>query len=110
MKTWMIKQSLVALTTILSTLGVNAAMAISSGADIYKNSCAACHGQTGNADGPSVSTLVSKPQPFKGTATRLSIEKAVMARTGDIKGHGVAPLFTPAEINELITYVEALAK
>ena len=105
----MIKPSLVMLAAILSTLGANSAMAISGG-DIYKNSCAACHGPTGNGDGPSVATLPTKPQPFKGTATRLSIEKAVMARTGDHQGHGVAPLFTPVEVNELITYVESLAK
>jgi mono/diheme cytochrome c family protein len=105
----MIKSSLVMAVAALSALGANGAMAIS-GADIYKNSCAACHGPTGNGDGPAVGTLSTKPQPFKGTATRLSIEKAVIVRTSDRPGHGVAPLFTPIEVNDLINYVEALSK
>lgn len=105
----MIKPSLVMLATVLCTQGANSAMAMS-GTDIYKNSCAACHGLTGNGDGPSVATLATKPQPFKGTATQLSIEKAVTVRAADHPGHGVVPLLTPAEVNDLIGYVESLAK
>lgn len=103
------KPGLVMLATVLCTLEANSAMALS-GADIYKNSCAACHGSTGNGDGPSAGTLVTKPQPFKGTATQLSIEKAVIVRATDHPGHGVVSLLTPAEVNDLIVYVESLAK
>jgi hypothetical protein len=49
-------------------VGVSSPEFISKGGELYKNSCAACHGDAGSGDGPSAAMLNPKPRNFHSLA------------------------------------------
>lgn len=104
------KQWLLGLAWSLSTTGLTPLAYAASGADIYKFQCAACHGDAGAGNGSIASTLSSPPPTFKGSVTRVKIERALAPGVSTTPGHSAAKLLTPEELEELLSYVEGLAK
>lgn len=82
------------------------------GAELYGNQCAACHGASGAGDGPEAGQNgVAAPRPFSESVTdRMTIEKAMLNGVDGAPGHGVAPLLLPEELSQLIDYAYKLAK
>lgn len=93
----------------LLTCSIGTAVA-ASGKEIYQQQCIACHGAKGLGDGPHVTSLTSPPASFLDKAIKLSAEKAVMTGVNNAPGHSVGQLLTSREIEDLIEYVDGLAK
>lgn len=82
--------------------------------ELYDNNCAACHGQTGNAEGPAANTTVEDPAAF-GDASymwqmRSDVLYAKIRRGGmgtDMPNFGT--VFTPEETRALVDYLWRLS-
>jgi len=106
------------MTVLLLGLGIATLPAVAAFAqtapDLYQQSCAGCHGASGNGDGPMGKLLTPPPQPFR-TALRGKSDQW-MAQV--IKGGGAAAGLSPAmpaqtglsdpQINSLVQYVRKL--
>lgn len=104
------KQWLLSLALSLATIGFTPRVYAASGAEIFKFQCAACHGDTGAGDGNIASTLLSPPPTFKGSVTRIKIERVLAPGISTTPGHSAAKLLTPEELEGLMSYVESLSK
>lgn len=98
----------------LALAGVFAALPAfgATGEDLYGNQCAACHGATGQGDGPRAGQNgIVRPRALSQSVTeRMVVEKAMILGVNNTPGHGHAALLAPAELQQLIDYVHNLAR
>lgn len=98
--------------TFVGAMQAAASVWAATGAELYGNRCAACHGASGAGDGPEAGQNgVAAPRSFSESVTeRMTIEKAMLNGVEGVPGHGVAPLLLPEELRQLIDYAYKLAK
>jgi mono/diheme cytochrome c family protein len=90
---------------------------LAKGRDLYKATCAPCHGETGKGDGPASRIFKPPPRDHTDAAYMDTITDADMARTiqmgGAIKGKPLMPSnpqIRGEEMAALVAYVRSLSR
>ena len=90
------------------------ARAAQSAADLYAEKCAACHGATGNGDGPAGQAMSPPPAPFS-TALKGKSDSwigTVITKGGPAVGMTPAmpphPTLTSDQVTALVEYIKGL--
>jgi mono/diheme cytochrome c family protein len=90
------------------------AIAAQSAADLYTEKCAACHGDTGNGDGPAGKAMQPPPVPFS-TALKEKSDSwiaTVITKGGPAVGMTPAmpphPTLSDDQVKALIQYIKGL--
>ena len=103
---------LISLALVVATS--TSAIAAQSAADIYGEKCAACHGDTGNGDGPAGKAMQPPPQPFS-TALKGKSDSwiaTVITKGGPAVGMTSAmpphPTLSDDQVKALIQYIKQL--
>jgi mono/diheme cytochrome c family protein len=113
--------------SILASLAILAAVTLAPAASAqeltpelrYQMFCATCHGESGKGDGPSGSTLSSKPKDFTDCATMKKLSDDLIYHAIKDGGASVgvsrempgwAAEMGDAEIKGLVTYVRSFCK
>ncbi len=94
-------------------LAVVAASLQVDGKEVYDGQCAACHGKSGEGDGPAAMVFDPKPTDltdadYMGTLTREALLKVLADGKGDMPGYSA--LLSQEELEALAEYVRSLSK
>jgi mono/diheme cytochrome c family protein len=83
------------------------AFAEGGGEATYKSRCAMCHGVAGEADTPTAKSMHVKP--LNGSTVKMSdVGLITVINNGTGKMPGYKEKLTPAQVKELVTYVDEL--
>ena len=80
-------------------------------ADIYKDRCLACHGETGKGDTPVGTALHSPDLSDAKRMTRIAdarLTEVIIKGSKNMPGFG--SLLTPAEVHALVVYIRSLSQ
>ena len=113
-------------TLVMMALGVllTPALAVAAGdaakgLDLFKQNCAACHGESGKGDGPAAASLNPKPRDFSDKAVMSGIDDKKIVEIVQKGGAAVgkSALMPPlgaalneAQIQDIVAYIRTLAK
>jgi mono/diheme cytochrome c family protein len=99
---------------VLIAAGPQTAIAAPSAADQYAEKCAACHGTTGNGDGPAGQAMSPPPAPFS-TALKGKSDSwiaTVITKGGPAVGMTPAmpphPTLSSDQVDALVQYIKGL--
>ena len=80
-------------------------------AELYKDRCLACHGETGKGDTPVGPALrVPDLSDAKGMARITDAQMTELILKGSKSMPGFASLLTPAEVQALVLYIRSLSQ
>jgi mono/diheme cytochrome c family protein len=95
-------------TTLALLVAGNGAALAADGAAIFKNHCAKCHGETGNADSPVAKAM--KSPAIAGNANVAGMSDAdLAAKIKEIKQHAGFKAMADADLAAAVTYSKELA-
>ena len=94
--------------------GISSAEAVNKGKDVYKQNCASCHGNNGEGDGATASTLTTKPRNFHsltGWKSGSKVSQIYATLETGISGTAMASFnyMAPADRFALIHFIRSLA-
>lgn len=98
----------VALGALVLGLTISTASSAESGADLFEQKCAMCHGENGTGKGKVPALSLAEVQQKSDADFKTAIEKGVKTDMGMMPGYGGK--LTPEQIDELVKYVRSLKK
>jgi mono/diheme cytochrome c family protein len=96
----------VALGILVLGLTASTASAADSGADLFKQKCAMCHGENGAGKGKVPALSSAEAQQKSDADFKTAIEAGVKTDKGNMPGYGGK--LTPEQIDELVRYTRSL--